>query len=757
MTTNTEEEGANSVTDQPAEDAPAGSTSTADVAAAVDASDAAVGSPPDRPLTPSAASSSPPVASRSHRAAQGSSYQASSDFRATNSEKVIAACSEIYAVSKTALDELNLQASGYLTFQQKKRIHSQMALFGSSPEIQIPGAALARPPERVVSRSGDSISVEEIEQAVLSRVQDQLSAELARLANRAAGAVSSSSTDRKISDQLEGLAGALRALERSLPERIGEVVDTKISSGNYGSGSGELIQAIEGIRAPDIGFSIADLDLGAIAEITDRPGANHLPRISPEQPGERTLPYGSLDPEASSQSASDSDQQSAVEQEISTSSSMGMSALDPDVADSSPLFPPPSDEPQTAVVFLDETVDERSLPEVDEDLTEDSQAWKAGESFDEEQTIHVGKGSSESPVAESQARLSSEPTGDDLVLAPMISDEDQVEVDLGLPTGDLVVADDLRFAATPEEAAESLELDAEVSLEIEGETAELDKPTRSMDEGMDDEEATVLTGPVQSRVASADEASPEESDRRQVDSGFRANTGYDDEELADPEIPNESSSASAAADTTSDQSLVDEPVQPKEIIGADEPTVAEGAAPALPGASLSAPENNTEIELRLQHAADLRGRNKLAEAMQQYDEVIAMAGPNYEAHIGRGVVFLQTRNYDRAKEEFSTAGALDTERPAGALGLAEVSFHQKDFAQAISHYSTCIQLDPRLAQAFRNRGLCHYHQEDFEAAASDLRKAYELDPDLPNIKKYLQIARNKLRTIDRNSSAEASA
>ena len=51
----------------------------------------------------------------------------------------------------------------------------------------------------------------------------------------------------------------------------------------------------------------------------------------------------------------------------------------------------------------------------------------------------------------------------------------------------------------------------------------------------------------------------------------------------------------------------------------------------------------------------------------------------------------------------------------------------------------------------------YYHQQDFEAAASDLRKAYELDPDLPNIKKYLQIARNKLRAVDRKTSAEASA
>jgi tetratricopeptide (TPR) repeat protein len=120
------------------------------------------------------------------------------------------------------------------------------------------------------------------------------------------------------------------------------------------------------------------------------------------------------------------------------------------------------------------------------------------------------------------------------------------------------------------------------------------------------------------------------------------------------------------------------------------------------------------------------------------------------------VVFLQTRNYERAADEFATAERLDSSRPAGALGLAEVSFHQKHFAEAIEHYSTCIKLDPRLAQAFRNRGLCHYHQKEFQHSASDLRKAYELDPTLPNIKKYLKIARNKLRAAEEAAHAEAS-
>jgi tetratricopeptide (TPR) repeat protein len=176
-----------------------------------------------------------------------------------------------------------------------------------------------------------------------------------------------------------------------------------------------------------------------------------------------------------------------------------------------------------------------------------------------------------------------------------------------------------------------------------------------------------------------------------------------------------------------------------------------------PLAAVSGPDYNTEVEIRLQHAAELRGRNKLAESMKQYDEVIELTGPNYEAHIGRGVVFLQTRNYQRAAAEFAIAERLDSKRPAGALGLAEVSFHQKQFAEAIKHYSTCIQLDPRLAQAFRNRGLCHYHQNDYDQSAGDLRRAFELDPSLPNIKKYLKIAQNKQRAEDEASGAEATS
>jgi Tfp pilus assembly protein PilF len=204
-----------------------------------------------------------------------------------------------------------------------------------------------------------------------------------------------------------------------------------------------------------------------------------------------------------------------------------------------------------------------------------------------------------------------------------------------------------------------------------------------------------------------------------------------------------------------DESEEDEEEEATVVAPAPQTTSGEGETAAEQ--SIADVKDETEVELRLQHAAELRGRNRLGEALQQYDAVIEQSGPNYEAHIGRGVVFLQTRNYEEAAKEFSIAERIDSTRPAGALGLAEVSFHQKHFVEAIEHYSSCIRLDPRLAQAFRNRGLCYYHQQNFSSAESDLRKAYELDPALPNIKKYLKITRNKLRATTGAPSSQPSA
>ncbi len=148
----------------------------------------------------------------------------------------------------------------------------------------------------------------------------------------------------------------------------------------------------------------------------------------------------------------------------------------------------------------------------------------------------------------------------------------------------------------------------------------------------------------------------------------------------------------------------------------------------------------------LQRAQEMRGRRQNAAAMELYSKVLDLDGGNYEARIGRGVLSLEGKDYKRAVEEFTEAEKIDGTRPASALGLAEVHFHRKQFNKAIRHYTQCLKLDDQLAQAYCNRGLSYYYQKNYKKAFLDLMRAYDLDPSLPNIKRYLKLVRNKVKT-----------
>ena len=152
------------------------------------------------------------------------------------------------------------------------------------------------------------------------------------------------------------------------------------------------------------------------------------------------------------------------------------------------------------------------------------------------------------------------------------------------------------------------------------------------------------------------------------------------------------------------------------------------------------------IERYLQRAAEMRNRRQAAAAMELYSKVLDLDDANYEARIGRGVLNLEAKDYKRAVDEFTRAEKIDASRPASALGLAEVHFHRKQFNKAIRHYTQCLKLDDKLAQAYCNRGLSYYYQKNYKKAFLDLMRAYDIDSELPNIKKYLKLVRNKVKS-----------
>ena len=145
-------------------------------------------------------------------------------------------------------------------------------------------------------------------------------------------------------------------------------------------------------------------------------------------------------------------------------------------------------------------------------------------------------------------------------------------------------------------------------------------------------------------------------------------------------------------------------------------------------------------------AAQAYSSGDIGGAKRLYQQVLAEDPEHFEALIAMGDILLSEKDYQGSLDRFAAAEKVDNSRPAASLGMANVHYQRKQFNKAIRHYTQCLKLDGELAQAFCNRGLSYYYQSNYKKAFLDLMKAYELDPKLPNIKKYLKLVRDKVKS-----------
>ncbi len=157
------------------------------------------------------------------------------------------------------------------------------------------------------------------------------------------------------------------------------------------------------------------------------------------------------------------------------------------------------------------------------------------------------------------------------------------------------------------------------------------------------------------------------------------------------------------------------------------------------------PEEVETVNRYLELAAELRSRKNYPAALEVYSKVLEIDARNFDAFVGRGVLYLETGEMARAAEEFRKAQYLDPGAPEAYMGLGEVYFVRKQYSKAVKYFTRSLSMDPHLADAHYKRGLSLYHERNYKKAFIDLNKAYKLDPDLPHIKKYLQMVMKQLR------------
>ncbi len=142
-------------------------------------------------------------------------------------------------------------------------------------------------------------------------------------------------------------------------------------------------------------------------------------------------------------------------------------------------------------------------------------------------------------------------------------------------------------------------------------------------------------------------------------------------------------------------------------------------------------------------------RGDLGGAIQAYGDAIDLAPDRREPFLGRGRAHLELGDYSAAMSDFQRAEDIAPGAPEPLVEMGNLYFARKEYRRAIDFYDQALELDAALAMARCRRGICHHYRRNHRAAFQDLQKAYALDPDIPNIRKYVQMA---VKAMERDRS-----
>jgi Flp pilus assembly protein TadD len=168
----------------------------------------------------------------------------------------------------------------------------------------------------------------------------------------------------------------------------------------------------------------------------------------------------------------------------------------------------------------------------------------------------------------------------------------------------------------------------------------------------------------------------------------------------------------------------------------------DGAVVDLDGGSLQEVEEVDPAQLRsFQRAAeDAVSKGDMHQAILHYRDMLDLAPENLDAYLGRGRCLVHLGDYAAAMSDFQRSEDLDPKSPLPLVEMGNLFFARKEYLRAIQFFDTALELDDKNAWAWCYRGICHHYRKKHKEAFQDLQKAYSLDPEIPNIRRYVQMA-----------------
>lgn len=157
---------------------------------------------------------------------------------------------------------------------------------------------------------------------------------------------------------------------------------------------------------------------------------------------------------------------------------------------------------------------------------------------------------------------------------------------------------------------------------------------------------------------------------------------------------------------------------------------------------------NTAADLLYNYALDLHKQDKLADAINLYNEVIKLDSTNSEAYVNLAIAQGQNKNYDAALATLNTAktkfqnnsqiteaeASIKAQATDEKLELASTYYNNKDYQNAINEY---LKITPATADTMLGVASAYQNLNDTDKAIEYYKQALSLAPTNSDIAFYI--------------------
>jgi tetratricopeptide (TPR) repeat protein len=133
-------------------------------------------------------------------------------------------------------------------------------------------------------------------------------------------------------------------------------------------------------------------------------------------------------------------------------------------------------------------------------------------------------------------------------------------------------------------------------------------------------------------------------------------------------------------------------------------------------------------------------------AIRDIKEARRLDPGNHEAYFQLGRALAKSRRYDEALDQYEQSIAIMPENPDAHFNLGYIFLGRKEYASAAREFEEVIKLKPPyLSDAYVNLGIARCNAGQLEEALIALKKAFQLNPKNGSISAYIDAVKAQLR------------